>query len=139
MTVSIRAAKSEDLRKILDRSPLANSPDAEKNLIDSYRMSLHCWVGMADDELKCVWGLIPASMLSDKAYLWFLGTVDLKENLFSFVRHSQRAVEMMLKRYPLIVGYHCLDEPDNKKWLKWLGAEFGKPEGRNLPFQIRSK
>ena len=139
MTVSIRAAKSDDLRRILSRSPMAKNPDAENNLFTSYKMSAHCWVGIADDELKCVWGLIPSSLLSNKAYMWFLGTIDLKENLFAFVRHSQRAVEEMLQVYPLIVGYHCLDEPDNKRWLQWLGAEFGQPEGRNLPFQIRAK
>lgn len=97
------------------------------------------WLGFADGELACAWGLVPATLLSDKAYLWLHSTSKINEHVFLFVRHSQRMVDRMLEEYPVI---HGMTDPTNQRttrWLKWLGAEFGEPIDGVMPFFIRKK
>jgi hypothetical protein len=45
----------------------------------------------------------------------------------------------MLQRYPTIVGNCIVGEYKSIRWLKWLGAKFGRPEGNKVPFVIRAK
>jgi hypothetical protein len=45
----------------------------------------------------------------------------------------------MLRRYKVIVGNCIVGEDKSIRWLKWLGAKFGKPEGNKVPFVIRAK
>jgi len=97
------------------------------------------WYGFVDNKLACIWGVIPPTLMSSTAYLWLYTTELVKEHQFAFVRHSQRAIEVILNEYNTIVGYCLIDAEQSKRWLKWLGAEFGHPEGRKLPFVIRKK
>ncbi len=96
------------------------------------------WIGMDDDEVVAVWGLIPPTILSDMAYLWMFHTPHLTSHIFLFVRHSQRAIQTALEEFPLIVGHCSLDNPRSLRWLRWLGATFGNPEGPLIPFQIKA-
>src|SRR5437879_6377789 len=99
----------------------------------------HLWLGSVDGDIACIWGLIPPTLLSTQAYLWLYTTVLVKDHTFLFVRYSQRAVEEMLKEYPVIVG-HCIVGNDQAvRWLKWLGAEFDVPDGKKIPFTILRK
>ena len=91
-----------------------------------------------EDKVLCFWGLIPPTLLSDRAYLWLYTTEHMHEHIFSLVRHSQRAVEEMLKDYPIIVGHGVVGNSKSIRWLRWLGAKFGDPQGQLLPFEIRA-
>jgi hypothetical protein len=109
-----------------------------------HRFCIRCaaflWEGRIDGKTACVWGLVPPTLLSDAAYLWMHVDEDVvQENQFVFVRHSQRVVEEMLTQFPSIVGHCAIGRERSIRWLKWLGAEFGHPEGTMLPFQIRRK
>ena len=102
-------------------------------------LSSDVWTGMIDGEVVCVWGVAPPSLMSQRAYLWLYTTDKVKEHQFSFVRHSQIVLEDLLNVYDLITG-HCVIGQDNSiRWLKWLGAQFGEPDGKLIPFQIRRK
>lgn len=97
------------------------------------------WIGMKDDELVCVWGLIPPTLLSSRAYLWLYTTPALEGNEFVFVRHSQRAVQEMLRQYPIIRGHATIGAERSLRWLRWLGARFFEPDKGLLPFEIRKR
>lgn len=86
-----------------------------------------------------MWGLIPPSLLSNRAYLWLLSTHIVQEHKFLFIRYSQRYVEEMLKVYDELYGDVLVGNDPAKKWLKWLGAEFGYPDRGRIPFVIRKK
>jgi hypothetical protein len=104
-----------------------------------FRGTTQYLVGFADDDLVCIWGLAPPTLASDQAYLWLYTTPALKGHEFVFVRHSQRAVEEMLKTFSSIIG-HCVVGADSSiRWLRWLGAEFGYPSKGLIPFVIRSQ
>lgn len=102
-------------------------------------MSVETWTGFIDGNLICCWGLIPPSALSNQAYLWMHSTPEIRKHAFVIVRHSQRVIEEMLKRYPKIVGDCLASAEDSIRWLGWLGAEFGPVRGPCLPFTIRRK
>lgn len=97
------------------------------------------WAGFVDGELVCFWGLVPPTLLSDQAYLWLYTTPALEGKEFYFIRQSQLAVEAMLQSYSLIVGHAVIDNSKAIRWLKWLGAKFGHPEGAVIPFTIARK
>lgn len=98
------------------------------------------WIGMVGEEVICLWGLIPHSLLSDDAVLWLHVTGGFKGNEFIFVRHSQEVVKGLLLEYPVIRGHVLPDNDKAIRWLHWLGAEFGPPgEDWRIPFTIWSK
>ena len=97
------------------------------------------WMGTYDDKPACVLGLIPPTLLSSQAYLWLYTTDVIKGHEFLFVRYSQIMVDAMLEEYDEIVGHTRIAETRSIRWLKWLGAKFGKPNGLYAPFVIRKK
>jgi hypothetical protein len=99
-------------------------------------MSSWIWIGLIDDKLACIWGLIPPTLISDRAYLWLYTTDVIKEHSFVLVRHSQLIMEEMLKKYSSIYGHALVGNDKAIRWLKWLGAKFGEPEGAGIPFKI---
>lgn len=100
--------------------------------------SSRCWIGRDGDQILCFLGVIPPTLLSDRAYLWLYTTEHLREHVFIFVRYSQRVIAEILEQYPIIVGHAALGSDRSIRWLRWLGAEFGHPEGNYLPFEIRA-
>lgn len=137
--ITVKSPDVEDVKDVLRRSPVGHIPDADKTLRQCLRRSIEVRCGMLDGSVACIWGLIPPTLLSDRAYLWLLTTDIIAEHKFLFVRYSQRYIEEMLKVYPVIYGEV---EPKNekaKRWLKWLGATFGEPTNGLIPFQIKRK
>jgi hypothetical protein len=101
--------------------------------------SVQLYRGEIDGEIICVFGLMPPTLLSDRAYLWMWHNEKIKEHSFVVIRESQLAVEEMLRDYAVLVGHCHRDRPQSRKWLRWLGAEFGQADGTRVPFEIRRK
>lgn len=100
------------------------------------------WVGYRGGEIMACWGLKAPTLLSDCAYLWLWTSPASRGHEFLFVRHSQRAVATMLTEFPVIIGHCDVRNPRAIRWLRWLGAQFGEPGGRDclaLPFTIRAQ
>lgn len=108
------------------------------------RIFNHCqmlgkvFCGFVDDDFICCWGLIPPTFISCQAYLWMWAPEPIKHQLV-FIRHSQIQVQEMLKHYDKIVGHCEIQAKSAQRWLKWLGAEFGQPSGKIMPFTINRK
>ena len=117
-----------------------NLSEIEKRMFDRYLLATSSvWVGMVDGKLVCTWGLIPPTLMSEAAYLWLYTTENVKSHEFLFIRHSQRMVEKMLEEYPALTGHTTVGWDQTIRWLRWLGAEIGEPQGKLLPFVIRKK
>lgn len=111
----------------------------EASLRKHLTLSTHAWIGFVDEDVACVWGLIPPTMMSDQAYLWLHVTDKLKGHEFNLIRHSQRMIEHMLNEFPVIVGFVEVGNDKAQRWITWLGAEFDFPQGHRIPFVIRRK
>lgn len=99
-------------------------------------MSTVIWAGFIDGKLACIWGVIPPTLMSYQAYLWLYTTDAIKEHEFRLIRHSQMVIEEVLQEYESVVGHAIIGSDKSIRWLKWLGAKFGPPQGTAVPFRI---
>jgi hypothetical protein len=99
--------------------------------------STFVWIGEHNGEIFGFWGLIPPTLFSDRAYLWFYSTEHLCKCIIPFIRHSRRVTTELLEHYSILVGHGRIDAPKSLRWLAWCGAEFGEPQGPLIPFEIR--
>jgi len=139
MNVRIVQDDQVDILDVIRRSSHGASPNAERSLSSFMLASSEVWVGYAGDEVACICGLITPTMLSDRAYLWLLTTSLVDDHPFLFIRHSQVWMEQVKKRYRLIAGDVEIGNDKAKRWLGWLGAEFGYPSDGRIPFTIESE
>lgn len=137
--IEIVSAKRFQPEELIANSPFASICGANKTLAECLGLSRDSWTGLADGKIVCAWGLIASSLLSDRAYLWMIHTDAVEEHKFVFVRYSQLCMEQMLARWPTIIGHTKVDQPRSIRWLKWLGAVFGEPDGAFVPFQIKAR
>lgn len=127
MSVAIRA---------LERTEIPPIPGVE--LHQCLLMSYSAWEARIDGELACIWGLIPPTLMSTQAYLWLHTTEVAEAHTFLLVRYSQLWIRHMLDTFPTIVGQVARDAKRSQRWLQWLGAKLGKPDGKLIPFKIEA-
>ena len=128
MKVVVDEAQVEEVRDLIFSNATASFDDVQKMVIGNcIQRSAPLWAGFVDGEFVCTWGLIPPTLMSDRAYLWLHVTPALEGNEFAFVRHSQVVIEEMLKDYPIIWGETLAENTRAIRWLRWLGAKFGEP------------
>ena len=141
MTVAIHRLSGHDAYDLIYPDCLAKLPEIERQIMHrSMHNSTRVWIGCHNNKVACFWGLVPPTLLSDRAYLWLYTTPDLDAHIFLLVRHSQRMVEQMLEEFPIIVGHCGINDRKAIRWLKWLGAQFGDPPefGAFIPFIIKA-
>lgn len=139
MTGIVHAVHRNSLPNLISRAQRHMSEFDLRKLELVLAISDRVYVGFIEGEYVCCWGLVPPSMMSNKAYLWLQTTPRVEEHKFLFVRHSQRCIEEMLKSYEEIVGF-CLPENTSAiRWIKWLGGEFKQPAFGRVDFVIRRK
>lgn len=139
MSVVIRPIDADEMAGLISQQIVPKLLEDHRAILNrSIYNSSNIWLGEEDGRVLCFWGLIPPTILSDIAYLWLYTAPELVEHKFLLVRHSQKAVKEMLKLYPTIVGHGQNGNDRSLAWLRWMGAEFGKPQGRLIPFEIRA-
>lgn len=138
MTALIEPSNMVKVRQlILESKGDILTAEMAKTLEEYLTFSQNLYVGSIHGKLCCAWGLIPPSLLSDRAHLWLYSNDAVEDYKFIFVRNSQRAVEAMLELYPTIFGFCEIDNARSIRWLRWLGAIFGPPLKTFIPFEIR--
>lgn len=136
MTVTIATASKAVVKDLISQANSIRLGDA-KVLNDALIRTQHLWVGWHHGQPVFAWGLIPPTLLSSSAYLWMVSIDEAEAHQFVLIRHSQIAMKQMLECYETIVGHCDVDAARSIRWLKWLGAIFGPPDGTMLPFTIQ--
>lgn len=99
----------------------------------------HTWLCTDDDKPVAAFGLVPPTILSDRAYLWLYCTELSDHHKFIFVRRSQIVIEELMKLYPTIYGV-CEEDNDRAiRWIKRLGAQFSFPHNGAVSFVIEAR
>ncbi len=138
MTASILRATPDEIWDLIFFEHLSMLSSVDQETMErTLRNSSHIWLGLDDNRALGLWGLIPPTLLSDRAYLWLYTTKYLDDHKFMFIRHSQRAVQEMLEQFPLIVGNTLASNIKAIRWLRWLGAEFVPSDNPVLYFEIK--
>lgn len=140
MSVHFLDASRQDVENILYSTVYDKMTLDERAIMNQFiYVSQDLFVGNYAGEIACVWGLVPPTLLSTRAYLWLYCTPLVDEHKFLFIRQSQLAVEKMLEKYDTIVGHTTAGNELAIRWLKWLGATFSPSDGKKLDFTIRKK
>ena len=141
MTALIQQSSGAELYELISSNPTDTlTEEGLEIMYKTLQASATVWLGSADGKVLGFWGLVPPTLISNRAYLWLYTTKHLEEHVFMFVRHSQKVVEQVLQEYPEVVGHCVIGNDKAMRWLRWLGAEFGEPvDNRLLPFTIRAK
>ena len=133
-TVEIRKVEAAEAGRLL-KDMVQNETD-QRTMDFCLLMSTTMWAGFIRGKLACIWGVIPPSLVSDQAYAWLNTTEVLKGHEFIFVRHSQMVFDELLDEYASVVGHVIIGADKAYRWLRWLGAEFGPPQGMVVPYRI---
>lgn len=139
MKVEVGKASFTELHEALQDSKVRFIAGAERKLDYLAMLSQYHWVGRVDGDIVCAFGVIPPSVLSNTAYLWSVTTDKVEDHKFLFVRYSQRMIELIHREFPRIIGHANPKDTRSIRWLRWLGAVFGEPTEKGVPFMIERK
>ncbi len=133
MNVNIVRAKQDHIPKMLkvlrkrEHDAIA-TPEAVGYLKQALSHCVEAWTGYIDDKIVCMWGIDRGSMLTNSAFIWLVTCQGVDEHAFIFVRHSQRRLDDLRKRYSYIHGVVQADNEQSVRWLRWLGFQLGDAE-----------
>ena len=94
----------------------------------SVNLSSYSKTGLVNDELVCMWGVCPISLISGSGSPWMLGTDLIEKKQRVFLRRSKPWLNDIRKDYRYLENF--VDERNvmSIKWLKWLGFEMDEAE-----------
>lgn len=87
----------------------------------SVAQSLLCWSVLDGDQLICIMGCAPISVISGIGSPWMLATPLITQHSRVLVRVTPRYIGRMLKAFPHLVNYVHADNVTSRRWLKRLG------------------
>lgn len=137
--ILIRPATLADVKPTVDKISGEREirGDPEKILADALTRADHAWVGLADGEIGCVWGLNYTNIALGHVYIWVLTTKVAEENQFRFVRGSRLFIDQLRQRFRYISGWVDAKNPKSVVWIKWLGFTLGPVNEKGCrPFWI---
>ena len=121
----------------LDEVTAATGLPIRQVMIDCVRFSTHAWVGLADGEYVCIFGVSPVNILAGQGAPWMIGTHGVELHQFAFLRRCRWCVRIMKGIYNHLSNYVDVRNERAIEWLKWLGATFDEPAphgAQGLPF-----
>ena len=94
----------------------------------SVNLSSYSKTGLVNDELVCMWGVCPISLLSSSGSPWMLGTDLIEKKQRVFLRRSKPWLDDIRKDYKYLENFVDARNVLSVKWLKWLGFEMDEAE-----------
>ena len=73
------------------------------------------------------YAMFGAGQVNDEAYIWMLGTEDIKKHKFEFLKRCREWVWAFVGIYEKVHNYVHADNELAIKWLEWCGADFSEP------------
>lgn len=83
------------------------------------------WTAFNDDTPLCIFGLSNGELGDGKP--WMIGTTDIENCSFSFLKECRRQLNEMLRLRKVLVNYVSADSFRTIRWLTWLGFQIGEP------------
>jgi len=124
IAVLVRNMRKHDVQEVnaATRMGVRNAVETSVNL------STYAKTGLVNDELVCMWGVCPISLISSSGSPWMLGTDLIEKKQRIFLRRSKPWLEDIKKGYKTLENH--VDERNtlSVRWLKWLGFEMNKAE-----------
>lgn len=103
--------------KKLDSTPLGALTDG--------LVGQECFTLLVDEQPIMMFGMKEHGF--DSAIIWALGTDEVLKHKKEFLIQSIRWRDTYLKEYSTLFNHVDVENKISIRWLKWLGATFGKP------------
>ena len=113
----LRKADLAELQAVASVAPL----DA---LVASLEASVRPLTVVLDDQPIAMFGAVPMEGEPATAAVWLLGTDDLLEIKWQFLRESKRWLKEIHGPYALLWNYVDARNEVHIKWLQWMGFSF---------------
>lgn len=86
------------------------------------------WAAYFDDEIACIIGCRPITIMSDEACPWMIATDVIEKRPVAFLRHCKPVIDLWQEQYAVLLNYADDRNETVKKWVKWLGFTVYPPE-----------
>lgn len=95
----------------------------EEIVRESVAMSTYCRVFTINDRLACIFGVVPANILTGIGHPWMLGTDLIERYSHLFIRRQRLYVAKIAGMYPKLLN--CVDHRNKVSihWLKKMGFD----------------
>lgn len=103
----------------------AESPRAAVE--SSITISTHLAAMHVDDELVCIFGVAPLSILSGSGCPWMLGTNHVKRYRRELMHATRPYIAAMQRAYPFLGNAVHARNTESIRWLRAVGFEVGEP------------
>ena len=71
-----------------------------------------------------IFGVVPDLHTASVGRIWFLGSDELFNHSYKFLRHSREWIDKLHQRYPTLWNYVDARNEVHIRWLKWCGFTF---------------
>jgi len=95
---------------------------------DSVELSTYAQAATFNDELVCLWGVCPISMISRKGSPWMLSTSVIEKYPLAFLKRCKPVIEKFTDNYNYLENHVDVRNTVAIHWLKWLGFKFDEPK-----------
>lgn len=89
---------------------------------EAIAISPAAFIAETNGAISAMWGVRATCVLDDRAYLWMLGTPDIEQHPYAFLRYSRVIMRHMRDHYSMLYGEIETDYVASIRWLRWLGA-----------------
>lgn len=131
LKVTFKPTTIEDVLAIADRLRDKDREEVQSQgftsgeaLKTSFEASFISYSAYLNEKIICIFGIVPVSLIGNRATIWMLGSEELNQIKLSFVKYTREFIDFFLGKYPLLENW--VDGRYNQaiKWLQLCGAEF---------------
>lgn len=79
--------------------------------------------GLADGRCVCLWGVAPASLLTDVGRPWLLASKEFERHASRFLRRNREYINEIRRQYPVLENWVDHRNVKSIRWLRWLGFD----------------
>lgn len=107
----------------IDEVKAASGLDPETALILSHQVSSECFTVFGGCNQIAMFGVKQEDNPSI-GRIWMLGSDEIHDHRFGFLRRSKAWVDHLQDRYPILYNYIDARNTVHIRWLQWLGFSF---------------
>lgn len=134
---SVSAATEADAHELAPKLRTADVQEiwaaARRTPLDALLSAVHmsgetALSGRVDGRVACMWGVAPASFLSDVYRPWLLASDEIVPHARTFLRLNRDWMIWASTEYPILENYVDARNEVSIRWLRWLGFDILPPE-----------
>lgn len=134
MPALVRPSREEDIEEVSSRLRREDSIEVMAQGHKSPRLAIEESFAAStirltlekDGHAIAMFGLVPDTIIGDKAAVWLLGTEGIATVKKSFCSFSQKVIKYFIGQYPILYAQVDGRYKKTHRWLEWLGAKKGE-------------